>query len=330
MPLSQSTTDWREERDRSLLALENAKRFEDRVNAARALVRLCVEDGSRAEELRAHIPRLLDDKDARIRRSGVALAAAALPPEEAEAFLGARLTDKEYEVRLEAVGQLADLARPSSRGMFAAALEDPAMEVQFEAARGMAALKHSAGLDVLIKALDRDHLRFRALGTLAELGDARALPAIQKLFHRFLLPAFERTQAAGAMIRLGDLSATGYLFGRTRKKWSTDRALAVELLGEVKVEGARARLLEILHAPKDGCRGAAARGLGRLGDRAVIPELIGVLEAPDVDEDVQLDAAEGLCLLGGDEARTPVQRALERAQDPAVREELQAMLEDYA
>ncbi len=326
---SNTAADWRADRERVLLVLETAKRMEDRINAARSLVRMCVEDPQRAPELRAHIPRLLDDKDERVRRAGVALAAAALPPEEAEAFLGARLTDKHYEVRLEAVGQLADLALPSSRGMFAAAMADPSFEIQFEAARGMAALKHGAGLDVLVRALDNDHLRFRALGSLAELGDVRALPAIQKLFNRFLLPAFERTQAAGARAKLGDTAAIPHLFARTKKKWSTDRALAVELLGEVKAPGARERLLEILTNPKDSCRGPAARGLGRLGDRTVIPELARVLEEPNLPEDVLLDAAEGLCLLGGDEARAPVRRVLERVTDPSVRDELQSMLEDY-
>jgi HEAT repeat protein len=321
--------DWREERGRALLALAQGKRAEDRVNAARALVRLCVEDPTRAPELRAEIPRLLDDADQKVRRAGVALAAAALPPAEAEAFLGARLDEPSYEVRLEAVGQLADLALPSSRGRFAVALEDQALEVQFEAARGMVALRHSAGLDVLLKGLEHDHLRFRALGALAELGDPRALPAVQRLFRRLLLPAFERTQAAGAMIRLGDPSPTAYLFGRTKKRWSTDRALAVELLGEVKAEGARARLLEILGDVRDTCRGPAARGLGRLGDRSVIPALAQVVADPRAPEDLVLDAAEGLCLLGGTEARAPVQAALDGTQDPALRAELQEMLEDY-
>ena len=321
--------DWQAEADRALLALERAKKREERINAARALVRLTLEDHARASALAAHVPRLMDDRDVRVRRAGVALAAASLPPDEAERFLQARVADAEYEIRLEAVGQLADLARPSSRGAFAAALEDSALEVRFEAARGMAALQHSAGIDVLIEGLSWNHLRFRALGALAELGDARAKEPIQKVFARWLLPAFERTQAAGALVRLGDTSAVDYLFTRTRKQWSTDRALAVELLGEVKAEGAKARLLEILRDKKDICRGAAARGLGRLGDAAVLPELAAVLESPDTSEDVMLDAAEGLCLLGGDDARAKVQAALERAQDAAVREELQQMLEDH-
>ena len=46
------------------------------------------------------------------------------------------------------------------------------------------------------------------------------------------------------------------------------RGCAVELLGEVKAPGARERLLEVLADPRDPARGAAARGLGRLGDAA--------------------------------------------------------------
>ncbi len=320
---------WQAERDAALLALERAKKREERVNAARTLVRLAVEDGARGPVLAGHLPRLLDDRDVRVRRAGVALAAAALPVEEAEPFLTGRVADPEYEVRLEAVGQLADLARPSSRGAFAAALEDPALEVRFEAARGMAALQHTAGLEVLVEGLSWDHLRFRALGALAELGDPRAKAPIEKVFGRWLLPSFERTQAAGALVRLGDPSKVAYLLTRSRKKWSTDRALAVELLGEVKAEGARARLAEILRDKKDTCRGAAARGLGRLGDLGAAEDLAAVLEAEDTPEDVLLDAAEGLCLLGGASARAKVEAAVERAQDPALKEELRTMLEDY-
>lgn len=322
--------DWRVELERALVTLANAKRSRDRSDAAQHLVQLALDDPRRCEELAAHVPRLLDDADPAVRRAGTGLAAAALPFEDAEAVLAARLSDKASEVRMEAIGQLADAARPSSRGLFAAALEDGDFRVRFEAARGMAALRHSAGIDVLIEGLERDHLRFRALGALAELGNPDALPAVRRTHARWLLPGFERTQAAGALAKLGDPAGAAWLLARTRKRWGMDRALAIELLGEVKAAGAAQRLLEILADPKDRFRGAAARGLGRLGDPANVGALEALLQSRSVPPDLRLDAAEGLCLLGVPGARTCVERACEEAEDPIIREELRVLLEEYA
>jgi len=324
-------TDWRGQRDAALMMLEGqGRRAEDRVAAAMALYELAAEEESRWPEFAATLPRLLVDKNLQVRRMGVALAALVLPPEEAEAVLVARLADEASEVRMEAAGQLADSARPSIRASLAAMLEDPDFLVRFEAARGIAAVHHSAGLEILMEALEKDALRFRALGALAELGDVRALPAVQRTFRRWFLSPFERTQAAGALIRLGDESGAQHLFSRTRKRWSADRALAIELLGEVKVAGAFERLREILKDPKDVSRGAAARGLGRLGEAQAFPFLVEVLEEAGASDDLKLDAAEGLIRLKVREARSHVERAAQTLSSREAREEMAGMLEEMS
>ncbi len=323
-------TDWRAERDRALLALERERDPGIRTEAAEFLFHLAAEDRSRAPEFSEALSRLLADKQVSVRRTGVGMATVVLSEEELPGFLVARLAEEESLVRLEAAGRLADLARPDCRGVLAQALEDPIFEVRFEAARGMAALKHPAGLDVLAQALDEDLLRFRALGALAELGDARVLPAIQRLFHRWLLPAFDRTQAAGVLAKLGDPEGARWLLKRSERRrwnWAQDRALAVELCGEVKAPGALERLRAILSDPKDDCRGAAARGLGRLGDPAAVPWLIALLEEPGVHEDYRLDAAEGLWLLGIPEGRDRV-RAMLPSLSPEARAELSELIQE--
>ena len=322
-------SDWRQDRDRALLALESSKKSDVRLQAARLLLDLATDSDVPADQLAPVLPRLLEDPDERIRAIAVALAPRVLPVDEAEDILAARAGDPSRDVRLEAVGQLADLERPSTRPVLATALDDPDFSVRFEAARGMVALRHSAGLDVLVQALDRDHLRFRALGALAELGDDRALPAIRRLHRRWFLNGFERTQAAGAMARLGDPEGGTRLLERTRRRRGGDRSLAVELLGEVKAEGAFERLREILEDPRDRSRGAAARGLGRLGDPRAVPVLLRVLEARDESADLRLDAAEGLCLLGDSAVRAQVEAAAAGWSDPDTKDELRAMLEDY-
>ncbi|WP_224245057.1 HEAT repeat domain-containing protein [Hyalangium gracile] len=320
--------DWRAERDRALLALEREKRPQARAEAADLLVQLAAEEPSRASEFSEALVRLLADAQGEVRRSGIGLATLVLTPEELPGALTARLSDTDLGVRLEATGRIADLALPELRGALARMLEDPIPEIRFEAARGMAALKHSSGLDILVEALDTDILRFRALGALAELGDARALPAVKRLFGRWLLPAFERTQAAGVLARLGDAEGAEYLLKRTQKKWSADRALAVELCGEVKATGALERLHAILRDPKDPCRGAAARGLGRLGDPKALPWLLALLEDTAAPEDCRLDAADGLWRLGLPEGQARVKAAAPTFASPEAREELAELLQE--
>ncbi|MCP3141026.1 HEAT repeat domain-containing protein [Pyxidicoccus xibeiensis] len=321
-------TDWRAERDRALLTLEREKRPVFRAEAADQLYHLASEAPERAPDFTDALTRLLADRQPEVRRSGVSLAAVVLPAEELPGALLARLRDEEFQVRLEATGRLADLARPELRGALAGMLEDPMPEVRFEAARGIASLKHPAGLEVLIEALDADLLRFRALGAIGELEDPRALPAVKRLFHRWLLPAFDKTQAAGVMAVLGDAEGSTWLLQRTRKKWSQDRALAVELCGAVKAEGALERLREILENPKDDARGAAARGLGRLGDARALPWLLALLEDRRATEDFRLDAADALWRLALPEGRERVRAAIPTFASPEARRELEELLEE--
>ncbi len=319
-------TDWRAERDRALLALEREKHPGLRMEAAELLFHLAAEDASRAPELSASFQRLLADKQVAVRRTGVGMATVVLSEQELPGFFATQLADEESLVRLEAAGRLADLARPDCRGLLAQALEDPVFEVRFEAARGMATLKHPAGLDVLVEALEEDLLRFRALGALAELGDARALSAVQRLFRRWMLPAFDKTQAAGVLAKLGDAEGAAWLLKRTQRRrwnWAQDRALAVELCGEVKAPGALEQLHAIITEPKDDCRGAAARGLGRLADPKALPWLLALLDEPGVPEDYRLDAAEGLWLLGVPEGRDRVRAVL-----PSLSQEARAELSE--
>src|SRR5262249_15699502 len=147
------------------------------------------------------------------------------------------------------------------RGTLAAVLQDSVLSVRFEAARGMAVLRHSSGLEVLVEALQDGYLRYRALRALAELGDPRALEAVRKVFSKFFLSSFERTLAAGVMVKLGDAKGAAHLLNRTHKRWTLDRALATELMGELKISGAFERLSVLLGDKYPEIRGASARGL---------------------------------------------------------------------
>ena len=97
-------------------------------------------------------------------------------------------------------------------------------------------------------------------------------------------------------------------------------------LGEVKAPGAQPRLEQILADPNDLCRGAAARGLGRLGELGVLPVLEATLKDPRTSDDLKLDVAEGLCLLPGGQGRAPLQNL--ELSSPEARAELSAILSE--
>lgn len=316
------------ERDKWLLTLERERRPAVRADAAEALCDIAFEAPRAVRgEFAVAVVRLLADEQSEVRCAGLALASEVLDGAEAQAIFERAVAEKDPRVRLEAVGRLADLASPTSRGVLAAALEDGEANIRFEAARGMVALKHPAGLSVLLAALDDSELRFRAAAALAQLGNAEALPKLREVFGRWLLPAFDRTQVAGALAALGDETGVAHLIKRLGSRWSMDRAMAMELLGEVKAAPAKGKLLEVLADPKDPSRGAAARGLGRLGDASVEPELVKLLSDRLVTDDVKLDVAEGLLRLGTASGRGHV-GAL-KLEDTEAQAELVLMREEF-
>lgn len=309
--------------------LEREKSAAVRAEAAEAICDAAVDAPDDAlGDFAADVVQLLNDRQEEVRCAGLALAAEVLTPNEARDVLVRNLSDKAHRVRVEAVGRLADLALPDARGALAAALEDESFSVRFEAARGMVALKHSAGLDTLVAALDDSELRFRAAAALAQLENPQALPALKKAFRGWFLPAFDKTQLAGALARLKDADGIEHLFKRAAKGWSMDRAMAVELLGEVRAPGAKERLVAILQARDENARGAAARGLGRLGDVSVFDVLNSTLDEPALPDDVKLDIAEGLLRL--DVPRAQTRLASVSLEDDEAKAELALMLKEFS
>ncbi len=283
------------------------------------------------ESFEAAAQTLLSDGDAEVRRAGVALLALQPgSPETLAVRLRPALHDASASVRLEGVGQLADRACAELRPTLAIALEDSAFLVRFEAARGLAAIHHPAGLEVLAEGLDNPTLRFRAIGALAELGDARALAPLRRLFARWLLNSFERTQAAGALALFGDAEGRQHLLSRLRRRGALDRPLAAELCGEARVQEAEEPLLAILSDAADTARGAAARALGRLGSTRAGPVLEALVRDGSGVEETRLDAAEGLVFLRGKGARDALASALASMPGLEGREELRSLLEELA
>ncbi len=303
-------------RAQALLALEQEKAPQKRAEAAEQLAEL----GEVSD-----VPRLLADAQLEVRRAGLALAGVRLPPGEAKDLLVRFLSDAAFELRLEATGRLADLELPEARAALTGGLQAPEFALRFEAARGIAALKHPAGIEVLVEALDERDFRFRAAAALAWLGDAAAIAPLLRVLQGWFVPAFDRTQVAGALAVLGAPEGEAHLFKRIGKPLALDRPMAVEFLGELRSAAARAKLLEILDAPADFARGTAARALGFHGGDDVTARLRTLLGSDAVSDDFKLDVAEGLLRLGERNAVEALQ-----LEDPRARQELATLLEDYA
>ncbi|HEX4802795.1 MAG TPA: HEAT repeat domain-containing protein [Myxococcaceae bacterium] len=318
---------WRRVRDEALLALQRATRADERTAAARRLRDLAEESEFHAEA-EAVWTKLLGDQQEEVRRAGVEMAVRCLGTQAAGSLLRKLVGDPSALVRVQVAGSLADLEDPAYRPELGALLADSESSIRFEAARGLAALGDASGIDVLTASLAEPEVRFRALGALAALGDSRAVPAIRALFQRLWLPPYERTQAAGVLMKLGDEEAGGYLIQRTRGG-GVDRAFAIELCGEVKARGARARLEEILADPADSYRGAAARGLGRLGDSSAAPLLLSVVQNPQEADELRLDAAEGYCRLVGAEQRGQIAGLPQLLKSDSAKEEARELLAWY-
>lgn len=301
-------------RETALLALESQTSPDKRLEAAEALV----EQGDVAD-----VPRLLADAQVNVRRAGLALAGLHLPPAEAKELLSRFTSEPDVRLRVEATGRLADLALPDARGTLTAALQDEELPVRFEAARGIALLKHAAGFEVLVEALEHADFRFRACGALAVLGDPRAIEPIKRVMEGWFVPPFDRTQAATALAVLGDADGVAHLFARVAKKRAIDRPMAVEALGELESPEAKAKLLEIVSTPGDFAQGTAARALGFHGGDDVKATLLKLLGG-DGSDDFKLDVAEGLLRCG---ARQEVEAL--KLHDPDAQKELRELLEDY-
>jgi HEAT repeat protein len=154
---------------------------------------------------------------------------------------------------------------------------------------------------------------------------------------RFAIPQLLEDKQSGvrravvtlAALVLPDPEGDEFLAARLRDPSEEVRMEAAGQLADRGKPSLRAALAVALEDAAFMVRFEAARGLGRLGDLAALPALAAVLEELEAPDDLKLDAAEGLCRLGGAEARAKVEAALQRAVSEEAREELALMLEEF-
>ncbi len=239
----------------------------------------------------------LESSRADIRFQAV-LAVGRLAPEEAFDHLRRAAGDPDREVRANALAALADTAGEDALPVMRELITDDALVVRFEAALALAKSGDLAATPVLVEALEDRDLAPQAVRALGSLGDPEAAGVLSELCNRWLARPPLRAAAAAALTALDDPTGwrelEGWLIARRREP----RAMAIYCCGELRLERAVDRLLEIASDEKHADRDAAVRALGKIGD----PRARSVLEkaADALDSDLRADATEALAKLSAE------------------------------
>jgi len=142
-------------------------------------------------------------------------------------------------------------------------------------------------------------------------GEALLQADLEKLVERLVaVQSLESFDAREDLLEIGRASIDA-LTKAAKDKRPEMRHLACELLGDIRDAKAVPVLLEAL-ADKDefgtSVASVAARALGRIGDRAVIPQMVKALESPD--RDLRYESARTLGILRADEAKAALRKLL--------------------
>jgi HEAT repeat protein len=272
-----------------------------RVDAARSLLeRWRAGDVEAAQALAPRLAELLEDPEPMVRAAALSGVRLLRNPEnlaKCESGVLALLADPVPQVRTAAIWSAIRLPGEAARAQVRAILESREESMRFAAACALSDVSDPSGMAELQAALRDDHRRQEALSALMSLGDPAAAAAVGEIFEDESLGEFDRTVAAAALARLGDVRGGAHLISRLQSD-GDDRPLAAEWAGRLGVKDAIPILEEIAAAEGDASRGAAIRALGRLqapGAEQRLQQLATDAEAP---EDLRMDAAEGLAELG--------------------------------
>ena len=150
----------------------------------------------------------------------------------------------------------------------------------------------------------------------APKGEALLKEDLGKLIEKLMaVQSLESFDAREELLEIGRPAVDALLLAAKDKRPEM-RHLACDLLGEIRDPKAVPVLVEAL-GDKDefgtSVASAAARALGRCGDRGPIPALVKALESPD--RDLRYEAARALGILRADEAKAPLRKLLKDAAE---------------
>lgn len=236
------------------------------------------------------------------------------PAEQRAEILLKLLDDDDSGVREEAAAAAGDLKLEGATETLARRLADPSPRVRIESAIALGVLKDPRAFEVLVEMLEREGGdRVGAAMALAELGDRRAVPALQKTASRWLIDFNERLHALGALYRLGERDAAAKIIARTKSWLRPEKHVALWMIGHARVEEGVGLLLELAQTKKSKLREAAIRGLGELSDTRAVAALQALALDGAETIDLRLEAIAALAEKKNDASRRALEEIAARA-----------------
>ena len=272
-------------------------------------------DKEAAEVLAGRLDDLLEDAEPIVRLNGLSGVRLLRNPDNLARHASAamaRLNDPVAQVRTAAVGTVARIPGEAARAQVRAVLQSSEEPMRFQAACVLADLHDSAALPELEAALEQGIRRQEALSALMSLGDSAALPAVGAVFEQEGGSEFDRTMAAAALARLGDVRGNEHLAERVAAG-GDDCPVAAEMAGRLFVQEAVPALRELSEQEGAPARGAALRALGRLRAPGAEERLLAIASDAGAAEDLRMDAAEGLAEFDGAGARAQLEALAQNA-----------------
>lgn len=176
---------------------------------------------------------LMRDGDPRVRAMAALVSGNARDPRSV-ATLREVVTGEDPALRARAGIALGNLGDPAGLDALTEAMFSRDEETSVEAVKALGELRDPRGVDPLLRVLADDHLRYRAVFALGQIGDARAYPRVMDVASN---DATEDARANGilALGMIRDPRARDFLEGRVRADDRTDYAAAAlaALPGEV-------------------------------------------------------------------------------------------------
>lgn len=220
-------------------------------------------------------------------------------------FLIDGLKDEDKEIRAGAAKTLGRMREKSAIPALTKRLMDKERWVGSEAAEALGLIGDKSAIPALIKALETDCkeevplIQLHAAEALGEIGHRDAVPALKKAMHNENKHV-RRYAAVKALCKIGEFS---FLIAALKMdEYKNVRYEIIENLGVYKVKSSIPALLDIIHNEKEHGlhQGEAAKSLGMIGDRSVIPALKETLKMEDIWDiwGVGPSAALGLWYLG--------------------------------
>ncbi len=294
------------------------------------------------------------------------------------------LSDPDWVARSVCAQMLGELMDPAAIEPLILCLQDTHPDVRGSAAHALGVMGATGAVGPLIAALEREdglvwegpavcvptsgnYHGYPLISALAEIQDARAVPALSELLERQdpriraaaayalgmigdkaaadpLLAALAdtddrvRTEAAAALGRIGDPRAVPALVAALADAERRVHGQVVWALGELGAEEAVEPLIADLQADDLYRRTDAARALGRIGDQRALEPLTARL--PDTEDSVRSAAAEAIPQVrlgamhalrqqGSDQATAVAANPLQQ-EDPELRSAAMAFLAEFA